>query len=71
MALKDSSGGGRADVVQRFGPAQSAGAHGGTGIALYQGALYVEESDRIERYRIPAGALTSTEAPEVIVSGCH
>src|SRR5215475_15895106 len=32
LALKDSTGSGRADAIKRFGPDKSAGAAGGTGI---------------------------------------
>ncbi len=39
IALKDTTGGGRADVVQRFGVAVEAGGTGGSGIALYHDAL--------------------------------
>ncbi|MBV8341435.1 MAG: PQQ-dependent sugar dehydrogenase, partial [Gammaproteobacteria bacterium] len=69
VALEDTTGKGVADVVRRFGPAKGQGGHGGTGIALYKGALYVEESDRIERYALGAGAIVPQGEPEVIVSG--
>jgi glucose/arabinose dehydrogenase len=51
VALQDTKGAGRADRVQRFGPGVSEGAAGGTGIALYKGAVYAEVNDRIARYR--------------------
>ena len=69
VALQDSAASGNADVVRRFGPSQAQGAKGGTGIALYHGALYVEESDRIERYRLAAGSIAPQGKPEVVVSG--
>jgi glucose/arabinose dehydrogenase len=69
VALQDTGGAGKANVVERFGPAAGAGGHGGTGIALYKGALYVEESDRIERYALTAGSIVPQGRPEVIVSG--
>ncbi|WP_085933586.1 PQQ-dependent sugar dehydrogenase [Enhydrobacter aerosaccus] len=68
-ALRDTKGSGRADVVQRFGTAHEAGASGGTGIALYNGGLYVEEGDRILRYALPAGQMVPTGSPTVVVSG--
>ncbi|MGI4877748.1 MAG: hypothetical protein ACRYG4_09710, partial [Janthinobacterium lividum] len=40
VALKDSTGAGHADIVRRFGPDAAQGGAGGTGIALYHGALY-------------------------------
>jgi glucose/arabinose dehydrogenase/mono/diheme cytochrome c family protein len=69
VALQDTRGEGRADVVARFGPGAKSGNAGGTGIALYNGALYAETNDRIVRYALPAGATTPDAPPEVVVSG--
>jgi glucose/arabinose dehydrogenase len=68
-ALQDTTGNGYADVVKRFGESPASGGSGGTGIALYNGALYVEEGDRILRYTLPAGSITPSGPPDVIVSG--
>jgi glucose/arabinose dehydrogenase len=56
IALQDTTGGGKADVIRRFGPTAAQGGKGGTGIALYRDGLYVEESDRIERYALSPDA---------------
>ena len=69
VALQDTKGTGRADVVMRFGSGAESGNHGGTGIALYNGGLFAETNDRIVRYPLPAGAIVPTAAPDVIVSG--
>jgi glucose/arabinose dehydrogenase/mono/diheme cytochrome c family protein len=69
VALRDTNGDGRADVVARFGETREQGGTGGTGIALHDGALYAEASDRIVRYALPPGAVVPTGTPEVIVSG--
>lgn len=69
IALQDTNGDGRAEVVQRFGPDAAHGAAGGTGIGLYKDALYAEINDRIVRYRLPSGAIVPTGQPDVIVSG--
>jgi glucose/arabinose dehydrogenase/mono/diheme cytochrome c family protein len=69
IALKDSTGDGRADTVKRFGASPETGGRGGTGIALYNGALYAEESDKIVRYALPTEGLAPTSPPETIVSG--
>jgi glucose/arabinose dehydrogenase len=69
VALQDTAGNGRADVVTRFGPDASSGNAGGTGIALYNGALYAETNDRIVRYALPPGTIAPTAPPDVIVSG--
>jgi glucose/arabinose dehydrogenase/mono/diheme cytochrome c family protein len=69
VALQDTSRAGRANVSQRFGEAVQSGGAGGTGIALYKGALYAEINDRIVRYTLPAGAIVPPEPPVTIVSG--
>jgi glucose/arabinose dehydrogenase/mono/diheme cytochrome c family protein len=69
IALQDTNGDGRADTVVRFGDTREQGSAGGTGIALYNGALYAEVNDRIVRYALPAGTIAPTGAPDVIVSG--
>jgi glucose/arabinose dehydrogenase/mono/diheme cytochrome c family protein len=69
IALQDTDGDGHADQIVRFGDSREQGSAGGTGIALYNGALYAEVNDRIVRYALPAGTIAPTGAPEVIVSG--
>jgi glucose/arabinose dehydrogenase/mono/diheme cytochrome c family protein len=69
VALQDTNGDGVAEVIERFGPTAERGGRGGTGIALYKGALYAEESDRIERYALSAGSIVPAGKAEVIVSG--
>jgi glucose/arabinose dehydrogenase/mono/diheme cytochrome c family protein len=69
VALQDTKGVGRADVVTRFGDGVESGNAGGTGIAFYKDALFVETNDRILRYALPAGVIIPTAAPDVIVSG--
>jgi glucose/arabinose dehydrogenase/mono/diheme cytochrome c family protein len=68
VALQDTTGSGKADVIQRFGPTAAEGGKGGTGIALYKNHLYTEESDRIERYTLAPGSIVPQGKPEVIVS---
>ena len=69
VALRDTHGSGHADVIQRFGPGVPQGSAGGTGIALYNGALYAEVNDRIVKYPLGAGMLVPSGAPTVVVSG--
>jgi len=68
VALQDTSGGGKADVIARFGDTEKTGGAGGTGIGIYKGWLYAEINDRIVRYSLPAGASVPSGAPETIVS---
>ena len=69
VALKDTTGAGRADVVVRFGPGAESSNAGGSGIDFYNGALYAETNDRIVRYPLPAGTVAPSGPPEVVVSG--
>ena len=69
IALQDTKGDGRADVIRRFGDSVEEGSAGGTGIALYDNALYVEQNDRILRYRLAPGSSVPSARSEVIVSG--
>jgi glucose/arabinose dehydrogenase len=69
LALQDTKGDGQADVIRRFGDSIDDGSAGGTGIALYDNALYFEQNDRIMRYRLSPGSPVPASRPQVIVSG--
>ena len=68
VALKDTKSTGKADVVKRFGESKAEGAAGGTGIALYQGAIYAEMNDRIMRYTLATNAIVPSGKGEIVVS---
>ncbi len=61
LALRDTTGDGKADVRQTFG------SEGGTGIALGKGVLYASTTSTVYRYAMRAGSLTPLGTPEVIV----
>jgi glucose/arabinose dehydrogenase len=69
VALKDRDGDGVADVIERFGSTPRRGGQGGTGIALWHGALYAEEGSTILRYRLTPGQMSPTGASELVLSG--
>ena len=69
LALEDTRGTGRADVVERFGPTAEQGARGGTGIALYKDWLFVEEKDRVERYTLSGNSPVPKGPPVDVVYG--
>jgi len=69
VALQDTTGDGQADLMARFGATKQQGSAGGTGIALYNGALYAEMNDRILRYALPSDGIVPKAAPETVVSG--
>jgi glucose/arabinose dehydrogenase/mono/diheme cytochrome c family protein len=69
VALKDTDGDGRADVTARFGERPDQGGRGGTGLALFGGAVFAESNDRIMRYPLRAGEVAPSARGEVVVSG--
>jgi glucose/arabinose dehydrogenase/mono/diheme cytochrome c family protein len=69
VALKDTTGAGKADFNQRFGETIESGGAGGTGIGLYQNALFAEINDRIVRYALPAGSIVPQGPAVPIVTG--
>jgi glucose/arabinose dehydrogenase/mono/diheme cytochrome c family protein len=69
VALQDTKGTGKADVVEHFGDGTAQGAAGGTGIQLYNGALYAEVNDRIVEYKLGDNAIVPKGKPEVVLSG--
>lgn len=69
IALRDTNGDQKADQVVEFGPSYDQGDHGGTGIFVYNNAVYAETNDRIVRYALPRDGLAPTAKPETIVDG--
>jgi glucose/arabinose dehydrogenase/mono/diheme cytochrome c family protein len=69
VALQDKSGAGKADVIERFGETVQSGGAGGTGIGMYNGAIYAEINDRIARYSFAAGSIVPSGPAETIVTG--
>ncbi|MEA3182641.1 MAG: hypothetical protein QOI59_6164, partial [Gammaproteobacteria bacterium] len=69
VALQDTTGSGKADVNMRFGETVQSGGAGGTGVAMYKGAVYAEINDKIVRYTVPRGSIVPQDGPVTIVSG--
>jgi glucose/arabinose dehydrogenase len=63
LALRDTTGDGRADLRIRFG------SPGGTGLLLEGGRLWFAPNDRVVRWTLPAGTLAPEGDPETVVSG--
>lgn len=63
VALRDVNHDGIADSVARIR------GHGGTGVALYKGYLYVDEATRLVRYPLQAGRLEPSGEAQVVVEG--
>lgn len=69
VALKDQTGDGKADVIERFGTSFAEGGRGGTGIGHYKGSIYAEHNDAVVRYALKPGEIVPSGPPETIVSG--
>jgi glucose/arabinose dehydrogenase/mono/diheme cytochrome c family protein len=69
VALQDTTGAGKADVNERFGETVQSGGAGGTGIGLYDGALYAEINDKIVRYGLTEGSIVPKGPSVPIVTG--
>jgi glucose/arabinose dehydrogenase/mono/diheme cytochrome c family protein len=69
VALKDTTGAGKADVNERFGATVQSGGAGGTGIGIYQDWLYAELNDKILKYPFLKGSVLPGDAAKVVVSG--
>lgn len=65
VALRDVNHDGRADTMVYIGK----GAKGGTGIALADSFIYVDEQTKIVRYHLASGALEPTGAAQTVISG--
>jgi glucose/arabinose dehydrogenase len=63
FALRDTTGDGRADVIQEFGPGD-----GGTHIAIHDGWLYHSSRTAVYRYKYVAGELVPSGELQTVVS---
>jgi glucose/arabinose dehydrogenase/cytochrome c553 len=69
IGLKDSKDSGQADKIERFGAGVPQGSAGGSGIAIYNGAVYAEQNDKIIRYALSSDSIVPNTAPLAIVTG--
>lgn len=70
VALQDTTGSGKANVIARFGETAQMGGAGGVGIALYKNAVYAEINDRIAKYPLPSGSMAGATGKGItVVSG--
>jgi glucose/arabinose dehydrogenase/mono/diheme cytochrome c family protein len=69
VALQDTTGSGKADVVRRFGETVQSGGAGGTGIALYKDELLAEINDKIVRYPLSPGSIVPQGPAVPVVTG--
>jgi glucose/arabinose dehydrogenase/mono/diheme cytochrome c family protein len=69
VALQDTTGGGKANVIKRFGATVREGGAGGTGIGLYRDGLFAELNDKIVRYPLTPDSIVPRGAEVPIVTG--
>lgn len=69
VALQDTDGDGKADKTDRFGDGVPEKATGGTGIALYNGAVYAEQNDYILKFALTPGVPVPQGKPEKVLTG--
>jgi glucose/arabinose dehydrogenase len=69
VALQDKSGAGKADTIERFGETEQTGGKGGTGIYIYNSAIYAEINDKIVKYAMTPGSITPKGSAVTVVSG--
>jgi glucose/arabinose dehydrogenase/mono/diheme cytochrome c family protein len=70
VALQDTTGSGKANVIKRFGETAQMGGAGGVGISLYKNAIYAEINDRIAKYPLPSGSIAPSVGRGItVVSG--
>ncbi len=62
VALRDTKGDGHLDMKENFGTGST------TGIVLHNGYLYIAHPTSVERYKMTAGQLVPSGAPETIVA---
>lgn len=63
VALRDTNGDGRADVIRYFGD------YPGTGMEIYDDYLYFGGDTMVMRYKLEPDVLLPEEQPELVVSG--
>jgi glucose/arabinose dehydrogenase len=69
VALQDKDGDGKAEVIERIGDGVPEKATGGTGIALYDGALFAEQNDYILRFALSPGNPVPQDKPARVLTG--
>lgn len=69
VALQDKDGDGKADLIERFGAGVPEKATGGTGIAVFNGAVYAEQNDYILKFALTAGNPVPQDAPVKVLTG--
>jgi glucose/arabinose dehydrogenase/mono/diheme cytochrome c family protein len=67
VALRDTTGDGKADVVRKFGAFDADEGNLNTGAEIHDGDLYVSTDLRVYRYALPPGQLVPEGPPDTIL----
>ncbi|MCF2487918.1 c-type cytochrome [Dyadobacter sp. CY347] len=70
IALRDTNGDGRADIIKRFGGRGGEGVYG-TAMRIYKGYLYFSSELIVYRYKLKPGELVPSSEEEVILTDDH
>lgn len=70
MALRDTNGDGRADIIKRFGGLARERAYG-TAMRIHNGYLYFSSELYVYRYKLKSGELVPSSPMEVVLTDDH
>ena len=70
IALRDTNGDGRADVIKRFGGLERERAYG-TGMRIHKGYLYFSSELYVYRYKLKPGQLVPDSPMEIVLTDDH
>lgn len=70
IALRDTNGDGRADIIKTFGGRKNEGVYG-TAMRIYNGYLYFSSELIVSRYKLKPGELVPTSKEEIILTDDH
>jgi glucose/arabinose dehydrogenase len=70
IALRDTNGDGRADIIKRFGGIGRERAYG-TGMRVYKGYLYFTSELNVFRYKLTPGQLVPDSPMEIVLTDDH
>lgn len=71
VALRDTTGDGKADIIVRFGPMDEQRTYYGTGMTIHNGYLYFSSATTIYRNRLTPGRLIPEGETEVVLTDDH
>lgn len=71
VALRDTTGDGRADVMVRFGGTDARRSSYGTGMTIHNGYLYYSSATTVYRHKLTPGKLVPEGVAEVVLTDDH